>query len=101
MEDITIRTKIGRIWFKTPIGNKTSGKPVSRSKKPQDKAPLKCHKCGSASHLANTCPKKTRINEIEIEKDDIKETNYVPVHESDSEHSDKEELPDEHGICIF
>ncbi|MBW0565309.1 hypothetical protein O181_105024 [Austropuccinia psidii MF-1] len=78
--------------------NKNSGKPISKPKKPQDRLPLKCHKCGSTSHLANTCPKKTRINEIEIEKDDTKETNDVHVHESDSEPSEEEELPDELGI---
>ncbi|MBW0531953.1 hypothetical protein O181_071668 [Austropuccinia psidii MF-1] len=50
------------------------------------------------SHLANNCPKKTRINEIEIEKDDTKETNDFPVHESDFEPSEEEELPDELSI---
>ncbi|MBW0579076.1 hypothetical protein O181_118791, partial [Austropuccinia psidii MF-1] len=40
----------------------------------------------------------TRINEIEIEKDDTKETNDFPVHESDSEPSEKEESPDELSI---
>ncbi|MBW0546296.1 hypothetical protein O181_086011 [Austropuccinia psidii MF-1] len=55
------------------MDNKTSGKPIPKPNKPHDKAPLKCHKCESTSHLANTCPKKTRINEIEIKKDDTKE----------------------------
>ncbi|MBW0505874.1 hypothetical protein O181_045589 [Austropuccinia psidii MF-1] len=27
---------------------------------------LKCHKCGSTSHLANTCTKKTKINEFQV-----------------------------------
>ncbi|MBW0584713.1 hypothetical protein O181_124428 [Austropuccinia psidii MF-1] len=98
MEDITTRTKIGRNWYKSPIDNKTSGKPISKPNKPQDRLPLKCHKCGSTSHLANTCPKKTRINEIEIVKDDTKETNDVHVHESDSRPSEEEELPDELSI---
>ncbi|MBW0544338.1 hypothetical protein O181_084053 [Austropuccinia psidii MF-1] len=95
MEDITTRAKIGRNWYKPPMYNKTSGKPVSKPNKPHDKAPFKFHKCGSTSHLANTRPKKTRINEIEIEKDDTKEKNEVPVNESDSEPSQEEELPDE------
>ncbi|MBW0562764.1 hypothetical protein O181_102479 [Austropuccinia psidii MF-1] len=73
MEDITTRTKIGRNWYKPPMDNKTSGKPIQKPNKPYDKASLKCHKCGSTSHLANTCPEKTRINEIEIENDDTKE----------------------------
>ncbi|MBW0555878.1 hypothetical protein O181_095593 [Austropuccinia psidii MF-1] len=84
MEDITTRTKIGRNWYKPPMDNNSSGKPIPKSNKPHDKAPLKCHKCGSTSHLANNCSKKTRINEIEIEKDDTKEIYDVPVHESDS-----------------
>ncbi|MBW0586216.1 hypothetical protein O181_125931 [Austropuccinia psidii MF-1] len=98
MEDITTRTKIGRNWYKHPMDNKTSGKPIPKPHKPHDKTPLKCHKCGSTSHLANTCSKKTRINEIEIEKYDTKEKNDVPVNESDSEPSEEEELPDELSV---
>ncbi|MBW0548400.1 hypothetical protein O181_088115, partial [Austropuccinia psidii MF-1] len=78
--------------------NKASGKPISKPNKPQDRLPLRCHKCGSTSHLANTCPKKTRINEIEIKKDNTKETNDVHAHKSDSEPSQEEELPDELSI---
>ncbi|MBW0589345.1 hypothetical protein O181_129060 [Austropuccinia psidii MF-1] len=95
MEDITTRAKIGRNWYKPPTDNKTSGKPIPKPNKPHDKAPLKFHKCLSTSHLANTCPKKTRINEIEIQKDDTKETKDVSVYESGSEPSEEEELPDE------
>ncbi|MBW0517602.1 hypothetical protein O181_057317 [Austropuccinia psidii MF-1] len=96
MEDITNRKKTGRNWYKSPIDKKTSGKPISKPNKPQDILPLKCHKCGSTSHLANTFPKKTRMNEIEIEKvEDTKETKDVSLHESDSEPSEEEELPDE------
>ncbi|MBW0527310.1 hypothetical protein O181_067025 [Austropuccinia psidii MF-1] len=36
----------------------------------EDKRPeipvLKCHKCGSTSNLANTCTKKTKINEAQV-----------------------------------
>ncbi|MBW0551393.1 hypothetical protein O181_091108 [Austropuccinia psidii MF-1] len=64
MEDITTRKKIERNWYKTPIDNKDSGKPIPNPKKPHDKDTLKCHKSGITSNLANTCPKKTRINEI-------------------------------------
>ncbi|MBW0571398.1 hypothetical protein O181_111113 [Austropuccinia psidii MF-1] len=95
MEEITPRTKIGRNWHKSPIDNKNSGKPISKPNKPQDRLPFKFHKCRSTSHLANTCPRKTRIIEIEIEKDDTKETNDVHLHESDSEPSEEEELSDE------
>ncbi|MBW0559092.1 hypothetical protein O181_098807 [Austropuccinia psidii MF-1] len=96
--EITTRKKIGRNWYKPPMNNKTSGRPILKPNKPHDKAPLKCHNFRSTSHLADTCPKKARINEIEIEKDDTKVTNDVPVHESDSEPSEEEEVPDELSI---
>ncbi|MBW0580281.1 hypothetical protein O181_119996 [Austropuccinia psidii MF-1] len=98
MDDITTRTKIGRNWYKPPIDNKTSGKPIPKPKKTHEKAPLKCHKCGSTSHLANTCHTKTRINEMRIEKDDTKETHEVSVHESNFGPSEEEEFPDELSI---
>ncbi|MBW0574404.1 hypothetical protein O181_114119 [Austropuccinia psidii MF-1] len=66
MEDITTRTKIGRNQYKSSIENRTSGKPVSRLNKPQDRDSLTSYKCGITSHLDNNFPKKTRINEIEI-----------------------------------
>ncbi|MBW0564557.1 hypothetical protein O181_104272 [Austropuccinia psidii MF-1] len=64
MEDITTRNKIGRNWYKPPMENNTSWKSISRQNKEQERAPLKCHKFGCKSHLANTCPTKKRINEI-------------------------------------
>ncbi|MBW0525165.1 hypothetical protein O181_064880 [Austropuccinia psidii MF-1] len=98
MEDITTRTKIGRNWYKLQMENKTSGKPTPNPNKPHDKVALKCHKYRITSHLANTFPKKTKFNQIEIAKDDTKQTNDVPVHESNSEPSEEEELPDELSI---
>ncbi|MBW0509795.1 hypothetical protein O181_049510 [Austropuccinia psidii MF-1] len=80
------------------MDNKTSGKTLPKPNKPHDKAPLKCHKCGSTSHLANNYPKKTRMHEVEIEKDETKEINDVPVHESDSEPSEEGELADKLSI---
>ncbi|MBW0524032.1 hypothetical protein O181_063747 [Austropuccinia psidii MF-1] len=102
MEDITTRTKIGRSSYKPPMDKKTSWKPTPKRNKPNDKAPLKFHKCGSTSHLENTCPKKTGINEIEIDKaEDTKETNNVSLHESDFEPFKEEEIPDELSIETF
>ncbi|MBW0587436.1 hypothetical protein O181_127151 [Austropuccinia psidii MF-1] len=99
IEDIATRKEIGRNWYKPPIDNKTDGKPTSRPNKPQDRAPLKCHKCGSTSHLANNFSKSTIINEIEIGKaEEKKETDDVSLHESDSETSEEEELPDQLSI---
>ncbi|MBW0540101.1 hypothetical protein O181_079816 [Austropuccinia psidii MF-1] len=85
MEYNTTRARIGRNLHKPPIEDKESGKPISGPNKPQDRACLKFNKCGSTSHLTNTCPNKTRINEIEIENtEDRKETKDVSVHESKS-----------------
>ncbi|MBW0533115.1 hypothetical protein O181_072830 [Austropuccinia psidii MF-1] len=99
MEDIKTRTKIGRIWYKAPMDNNTSGKPITKPNEPHDQACLKFHKCGSTSHLENTCLKKTRINEIDIDKvKDTKETNNVSLHDTDSEPSEEEEVPDELSI---
>ncbi|MBW0554448.1 hypothetical protein O181_094163 [Austropuccinia psidii MF-1] len=99
MEDITTRTKIGRNWSKSPIDNQTNGKPMSKPNKPQDRLPLKCHKCRSTSHLANTCPKKARVNDINVEKvEDTNETTDVSLHESDSEPSEEGEVPEDLSI---
>ncbi|MBW0505898.1 hypothetical protein O181_045613 [Austropuccinia psidii MF-1] len=99
MEDLTNRKKIGTNWYKPPIDNNTGGKPISRPNKPQDRAPFKCSKGGSTSHLANNCPKRTRINEIEIKKaEDTKETVDVSLLESDSEPSEEEELSEKLSI---
>ncbi|MBW0498191.1 hypothetical protein O181_037906 [Austropuccinia psidii MF-1] len=99
MEDITTRTKTGRNWYKPSMDNRTSGKPIPKPNKPHCKAPFKCHKCGSTSHLANTCPKKTRINLIEIDKVEYTiGTNNVSLHNSDYEPSQEEEIPDELSI---
>ncbi|MBW0517807.1 hypothetical protein O181_057522 [Austropuccinia psidii MF-1] len=96
MEDITSRTKIEKNLYKPPIDNTASGKPSSRPNKPQDRAPLKFHRCGSKSHLANTFPKKTRIDDIE-KIDHTKETNDVSLHKIDSEPSE-EEIPEQCSI---
>ncbi|MBW0475318.1 hypothetical protein O181_015033 [Austropuccinia psidii MF-1] len=95
MKDITTRTKIGINWSKLPIDNRSSGKPISRPNRSQDRTPFKCHKCGSKSHLANVFPKKKRINEIEIENTEESKKKDLTVNEKDSEPSEEEELPDE------
>ncbi|MBW0531196.1 hypothetical protein O181_070911 [Austropuccinia psidii MF-1] len=82
MEDITARKEIGRNWYKPPMENKTSGKPISNPNKPHYKSPLKGYS----------------INEREIEKDDQKEIHDVYVDGSDSEPSGEEEFPDELSI---
>ncbi|MBW0545939.1 hypothetical protein O181_085654 [Austropuccinia psidii MF-1] len=65
MEDIITRTRIGITWTKTPMESKIVSK-IPREDRRPEKPVLKCHKCGSTSHLANTCTKKTKINEFQV-----------------------------------
>ncbi|MBW0499680.1 hypothetical protein O181_039395 [Austropuccinia psidii MF-1] len=64
MEDIITRRRIGKTCTKIPIESKMAAK-ISREDKKPERPLLKCHKCGSTSHLANTCTKKTKINEVQ------------------------------------
>ncbi|MBW0558075.1 hypothetical protein O181_097790 [Austropuccinia psidii MF-1] len=68
MEDITTRTKIGRNGYKPLIGNTTNRKKISRPDKQQNRAPLKCHNCGSASCLANNCQKRQESMRYKLKK---------------------------------
>ncbi|MBW0477120.1 hypothetical protein O181_016835 [Austropuccinia psidii MF-1] len=63
---------------------------ISRDDKRPEKPVLKCHKCGSTSHLANTCTKKSKINEVQI----IEEVQYTEEKEdSDQDLAVSEETP--------
>ncbi|MBW0584090.1 hypothetical protein O181_123805, partial [Austropuccinia psidii MF-1] len=68
MEDIITRTRIGKTWTKIPMESKMVPK-IPREDKIPERPILKCHKCGSTSHLANTCTKKTKINEVQVIED--------------------------------
>ncbi|MBW0568367.1 hypothetical protein O181_108082 [Austropuccinia psidii MF-1] len=65
MGDIITRTKIAKTWTKVPMESKIISKSPREDRKPESPV-LKCQKCGSTSHLANTCTKKTKINEIQV-----------------------------------
>ncbi|MBW0560393.1 hypothetical protein O181_100108 [Austropuccinia psidii MF-1] len=65
MGDIITRTRIGKTWTKISIESKMVPK-ISRKDRRPEKPVLKCHKCGSMSNLANTCTKKTKINEVQV-----------------------------------
>ncbi|MBW0525424.1 hypothetical protein O181_065139 [Austropuccinia psidii MF-1] len=60
--------------------------------------PCSTEACINSMEDITTRTKIDKHNEIDVEKDDTKETNDVPVHESDSEPSEEEELPDELSI---
>ncbi|MBW0583366.1 hypothetical protein O181_123081 [Austropuccinia psidii MF-1] len=59
MEDIITRTRIGKTWTRIPIESKMFQK-IPREDKRPERPVLKCCKCGSTSHLATTCTKKTK-----------------------------------------
>ncbi|MBW0566982.1 hypothetical protein O181_106697 [Austropuccinia psidii MF-1] len=65
MEDIINRTRIGKTWTKIPMESKMVPK-ISRDDRKSERPVLECHKCKSTSHLANTCTKKSKINEVQV-----------------------------------
>ncbi|MBW0502822.1 hypothetical protein O181_042537 [Austropuccinia psidii MF-1] len=65
VEDIITRTRIGKTWTKIPIESKIVSTIPKEDRRPE-RPVLKCHICGSTSHLANTCSKKTKINEVQV-----------------------------------
>ncbi|MBW0531923.1 hypothetical protein O181_071638 [Austropuccinia psidii MF-1] len=73
MEDIITRTRIVKIWTRVPMESKMVST-TSREDKRPERPVLKCHKYGSTSNLANTCSKRTKINEVKaIEEDQCTE----------------------------
>ncbi|MBW0545761.1 hypothetical protein O181_085476 [Austropuccinia psidii MF-1] len=79
LEEITTRTRIGssRVNFKTrfntPFKDSVKKNPKQNSNNMKYKSAdiiRKCHIFQSTTHLANACPRKGKINEIDIEKDD-------------------------------
>ncbi|MBW0517012.1 hypothetical protein O181_056727 [Austropuccinia psidii MF-1] len=65
MEDIITRTRIGKTCVRVPMESTMVSKTFKENKRPE-RPVLKWHKCGSTSHLANTCAKKTNINEVQV-----------------------------------
>ncbi|MBW0590395.1 hypothetical protein O181_130110 [Austropuccinia psidii MF-1] len=66
MELIITRTRTGKTWTRIPIESKMVPK-IPREDKRPERHVLKCHKCGSTSNLANTCTKKTPVEDYPIE----------------------------------
>ncbi|MBW0498273.1 hypothetical protein O181_037988 [Austropuccinia psidii MF-1] len=65
MEDIITRTRTGKAWIRVPMESKMVSKASTEDKRPE-KPVLKCHKSEVTSYLANTCTKKTNINEVQV-----------------------------------
>ncbi|MBW0507854.1 hypothetical protein O181_047569 [Austropuccinia psidii MF-1] len=94
LEDIVIRTNIGRTWKKLDI--KSPNKPFIKKDKPRktlkpnesnNNEQRKCHKCGGIGHLANNCLKKAKINQI-VKKDDHNDKEEESDSEKDTEESE-------------
>ncbi|MBW0564665.1 hypothetical protein O181_104380 [Austropuccinia psidii MF-1] len=92
-EEVTTRTKIGssrvnlKARFNTPWKDSVDKNPKENSNnvkyKPADII-RKCHICQSTTHLANTCPKRGKINEIDIEKEpDVEKDNNIEENSDD------------------
>ncbi|MBW0568133.1 hypothetical protein O181_107848 [Austropuccinia psidii MF-1] len=92
MEDIITRTRIGKTWTRIPIESKMVPK-IPRDNKRPERPILKCRKCGSTSHLANTCTKKMKINEVPV-IEDIQCTEEKEESDQDSSVSEDKPLED-------
>ncbi|MBW0536998.1 hypothetical protein O181_076713 [Austropuccinia psidii MF-1] len=84
LEEVTTRTRIGssrvnlKARFNTPWKDSVEKNPKENSNNIKYKSAAvmrKIHICQSTTHLANTCPNKGEINEIDIEKDEVSEDN--------------------------
>ncbi|MBW0496120.1 hypothetical protein O181_035835 [Austropuccinia psidii MF-1] len=89
MEDIITRTRIAKTWTRTPVESKMVPN-ISRDDKRPEKPILRCHKCGSTSHSANTFNKKTKTNEVQITEE---VQHNEEKEESDQDYEFSEETP--------
>ncbi|MBW0534377.1 hypothetical protein O181_074092 [Austropuccinia psidii MF-1] len=102
MEDIITRTRISKTWTRVPMESKMVSK-TSREDKRPERPVLKCHKCGSTSHLANTCTKKTKINEVQVieEVQCTEEKEKLDLDSAVSEDTPVEDHPIENITAFF
>ncbi|MBW0539840.1 hypothetical protein O181_079555 [Austropuccinia psidii MF-1] len=96
LEEVTTRTKIGssrvnlKTRFNTPWKDSVDKIPKENSNNVKYKSAdtvRKCHICQSTTHLANTCPKRGKINEIDIEKEPDVEKDDIIEDNSDDKSS--------------
>ncbi|MBW0461840.1 hypothetical protein O181_001555 [Austropuccinia psidii MF-1] len=92
MEDIITRTRIGKTWIRVPMKSKMVSQTSKKDKRPE-RPIFKCHTCGSTSHLANTCTKKTKINEVQV-IEEAQGTEDEEKSDLDSEVSDDKSVED-------
>ncbi|MBW0532273.1 hypothetical protein O181_071988 [Austropuccinia psidii MF-1] len=96
LEEVTTRTRIGssRVNLKTRINtpwkDSVDKNPKENSNNMKHKSTdiiRKCHICQSTTHLANTCPRKGKINETDIEKEPYFEKEHIIEENSDDKSS--------------
>ncbi|MBW0491176.1 hypothetical protein O181_030891 [Austropuccinia psidii MF-1] len=76
---------------------------ISREDRRPEKPVFKFHKCGSTSNLANTCTKKTKINEVQVigEAQCTEEKEESDLDSAVSEDTQVEEYPIENITAFF
>ncbi|MBW0466881.1 hypothetical protein O181_006596 [Austropuccinia psidii MF-1] len=96
LEEVTTRTIIGSIRvnlktrFNTPwkdSADRNSKENSNNIKYKSADVMRKCHICQSTTHLDNACPKKGKMNEIDIEKEPDVENDEVNEYNSDDKSS--------------
>ncbi|MBW0519165.1 hypothetical protein O181_058880 [Austropuccinia psidii MF-1] len=102
MEAIITTTRIGKTWTKIAMESKMVPK-ISREYRRPEKPILKRHKCGSTSHSARTCTKKTKINEVQVieEVQCTEEKEEFDLDSAVSEDTPVEDYPIENITAIF
>ncbi|MBW0483943.1 hypothetical protein O181_023658 [Austropuccinia psidii MF-1] len=83
MEDIFTRKIIDKKWIRKPMECKIVSKTTREDRIPEI-PDFKSLKCGITSNLANTCTKKTKINEVQI----IEETQCAEEKEESDQDSE-------------
>ncbi|MBW0553909.1 hypothetical protein O181_093624 [Austropuccinia psidii MF-1] len=97
LEEVTMRPRIGssrvnlKRWLNTPWKDSVDKNPKENSSNVKYKVAdiiRKFHICQSTTHLANTCPKRGKINEIDIEKEpDVEKDDNMIEENSDDKSS--------------
>ncbi|MBW0550906.1 hypothetical protein O181_090621 [Austropuccinia psidii MF-1] len=96
LEELTTRTRIGstrvnlKTRFNTPWKDSVDKKPKEKSNNVKYKSAdtvRKCNICQRTTHLANKCPKRGKINEIDIEKEPDLEKDDIIEDNSDDKSS--------------
>ncbi|MBW0467779.1 hypothetical protein O181_007494 [Austropuccinia psidii MF-1] len=97
LEEVTTRTRIGfssvslKTRFNTPWKDSVDKNPKRNSNNIIDKSAdiiRKCHICQSTTHLANSCSRKGKMKEIDIEKEpDIEQYGELIEENSDGKSS--------------